>query len=411
MSEISVIVPVFNAEKFLCRCLDSILAQTYKDFEVILLDDGSVDRSCEIMFRYAQKDSRFKAYRCEHQGIASIRKKGIELAEGKYIGFVDSDDWIEPEMYSRLYETMEQNGCDLVSVDVYGHYEDGHNAILYDNYETGLYFAKDIYPIMVHDFSRNTKGLLCFLVSKLFRADILKVVIENIDTRVFYGEDAMIVYRYCLKCDNVYILREPFYHYDIHSGSAETKPNDKEPENMYRVFFNLKQAFEEDPYCDILMPQLYQYAILLNNRVLRGLYGMDLNQASFWCFPEIEELLAKKLVIYGAGGCGRALCKELWLHGCTETIMAVVDKNYDKVNNQAGKTASEFIEGLNYKIQPVSSIKDVDFDVVVVAIYNKTIAQEAIRELQEYWGVSREKIIWINSYKRSIASILSFAYF
>jgi len=412
MPMISIIVPVYNVEKYLCRCLDSIQAQIYKNFEVILLDDGSTDRSYNIMSKYAEEDKRIKIYKYEHQGVAFVRKKGIELAEGEYIGFVDSDDWIEPDMYARLYETMRNNKCDLVSVDVYGHYENGHDAILYDNYDKQLYtnLINDIYPSMLHDFSRNTKGLLCFLVSKLFRADILKSVIGDIETRVFYGEDAMIFYRYCLACQSIYIMREPFYHYDIHSGSAETKPNPKEPENMYGLFCNLKEAFETSSYRDVLMPQLYQYAILLNNRVLRGLYGIDLGGKNAWFFPEIEKLYGNKIVIYGAGACGQAMQKELWLHGHAGDVVAIVDKNHDKVKMHVGETASEFVDGLKCKVQPVSFIKEINYDYLIVAIYNKFVAEEAIEELQENWEISKEKIIWLKAYKKNIASILSSAY-
>ncbi|SHI37732.1 Glycosyltransferase involved in cell wall bisynthesis [Anaerovibrio lipolyticus DSM 3074] len=412
MAKVSVIVPVYNVEKYLRRCLDSILAQTYENLEILLLDDGSSDNSYEIMSEYAQKDSRIKIFKCEHKGIATVRKNGIEWATGDYVGFVDSDDWIEPDMYSSLYNIMVDNDCDLVSSDVSVHGVDGNEWIDYDNYKAGLYtdLERDIFPTLIHDFSVGMKGMRCYLVSKLFRTSKLKKVIEKIDPRVFYCEDEMILYRYCLECQSIYIMREYFYHYVKRTGSAELKPNENEPENMYRLFSNLKEAFEASPYRNVLMPQLYQNAVYLNNRILRGLYDIDLGQKSSWYFSEIEKLYRHRIVIYGAGACGQALYKELWLHGHGDDIVALVDKNYDKAKKSDGKTASEFLDSLKYEVKPVSFVNDIDYDHLVVAIYNESTAKEAIKELKEIWNIPEEKIIWMNSCKRDIASILSLAY-
>lgn len=411
MPLISIIVPVFNVEKYLSRCLDSIIKQTFRDVEILLIDDGSSDNSYEIMSEYAQKDSRIKIFKCKHKGITTVRKNGIEWASGNYIGFVDSDDWIEPDMYNRLYEVIVQNNCDLVSSDIYVHHVDGHNEIIFDNYKEGIYtnLSSDIYPIMLHDFTRNTKGLRCYLVTKIFRADLLKKVVDKIDARVFYGEDAMLLYRYCLTCQSVYIMREAFYHYEMRSESAETKFNENEPENMYRLFSNLKQAFEESPYSEILMSQLYQYALLLNNRVLYGLYGIDLGKISSWTFPYLKGLCGKRVIIYGAGPCGRALYSEFCQQGCAEKVI-VVDKKHDMINKKPLKCSNDFLSRPKCEIQPVDVIMDIDYDYIVVAIQSNSIAEEVIRELKNVWGVSDKKIIWSNPYKVSAYSILSLAY-
>lgn len=104
--KISVIVPVYNMEKYLCRCVDSILAQTYPDIQIILVDDGSVDRSAAICDAYAEKDHRVTVVHKENGGLSSARNAGIDAAQGEYIGFVDSDDYISPEMYEKLVEHM-----------------------------------------------------------------------------------------------------------------------------------------------------------------------------------------------------------------------------------------------------------------------------------------------------------------
>ena len=412
MSLISVIVPVYNSGKYLSRCIDSILAQTYKDLDVILLDDGSSDNSYEIMCQCTQKDSRVRAFKFEHKGVAYIRKKGIELAEGEFIGFVDSDDWIEPDMYSRFYEIMDSNKCELVSSDIYIHANNGDDWTVYDNYDRGLYtnLHNEIFPTMLHDFAMDSKGLRCYLVTKLFRADMLKKTVENIDARVFYSEDAMILYRYCLQCKSIYIMREYFYHYDIYAGAAETKYNPNEPNNMYWLFSNLKQAFETSPYADVLMPQLYQYAILLNSRVFRGLYGMDLTQINQWVFFDCEKLFGKRIVVYGAGTCGYAFCKDFWKNGHADGVVAWVDKNPKGEMKWEQRYIKEFQGTPLGEVQPVSVLKSLEYDYIAVTIRKESVANEAIRELQEVWDIPREKIVPVKSCKKNLYSMLSAAY-
>ena len=113
MKKISIIVPIFNIEKYLSRCLDSILEQTYKNLEVILVDDGSVDNSGMIADKYARKDQRIKVIHQVNQGVSAARNTGIDLATGDYIGFVDGDDYIEPDMYEILMRIIEEQQVDI----------------------------------------------------------------------------------------------------------------------------------------------------------------------------------------------------------------------------------------------------------------------------------------------------------
>ena len=112
--KISVIVPVYNTEKYLNRCIDSILAQTFTDFELLLIDDGSTDSSGKICDDYAAKDSRVKVLHKENGGVSRARNLGIDNAQGEYLSFIDSDDYIRPEMYEKLAKIIDIYGVDLV---------------------------------------------------------------------------------------------------------------------------------------------------------------------------------------------------------------------------------------------------------------------------------------------------------
>ena len=111
---ISLIVPVYNIQNYLSRCIDSILAQTYRDFELILVDDGSTDGSSEVCDYYGKQDKRIVVIHKQNGGLVSARKAGIASARGEYAGFVDGDDWIEPQMYQRLIETAMKCQADIV---------------------------------------------------------------------------------------------------------------------------------------------------------------------------------------------------------------------------------------------------------------------------------------------------------
>ena len=109
MAIISIIVPVYNAEKYLSRCIDSILRQTFADFELILVNDGSSDKSKEICEKYLESDPRIKLINQENSGVSAARNTGLDNASGEYIGFVDSDDFIEKNMYEELYNILKKN--------------------------------------------------------------------------------------------------------------------------------------------------------------------------------------------------------------------------------------------------------------------------------------------------------------
>lgn len=124
-TKVSIIVPIYKAEEFLSHCVDSILKQTEKDFELILVDDGSPDNSGKLCDEYAKRDSRVKVIHQKNSGVSAARNAGIAAATGNYFGFVDSDDWIEPDMFEQLLNEAERTGSDVVMCDATTVYDDG----------------------------------------------------------------------------------------------------------------------------------------------------------------------------------------------------------------------------------------------------------------------------------------------
>ena len=125
MINISIIVPIYNIEKKLNKCIYSILEQTYKNFELILVNDGSTDNSLKICNEYKRKDNRIKIINKENQGLVLARKSGLDEATGKYIIFIDGDDWVHKDLLNILYKEAEQESCDIVACNPYLVYGNG----------------------------------------------------------------------------------------------------------------------------------------------------------------------------------------------------------------------------------------------------------------------------------------------
>ncbi|MDO5041518.1 MAG: glycosyltransferase [Peptoniphilus sp.] len=129
MARVSIIIPIYNAEEHLAKCVDSVLGQTEKDIEIILVDDGSKDNSLEICNDYAKQDKRIRVIHQENAGVSAARNKGILLARGEYIGFVDSDDWIDFEMYKSMLNEAHKTDADVVMCDARTVYDDGKTQV------------------------------------------------------------------------------------------------------------------------------------------------------------------------------------------------------------------------------------------------------------------------------------------
>ena len=211
-TKISVIVPVYNVEEYLARCVDSILAQTYENLEVILVDDGATDTSGTICDAYAAKDSRVKVIHKENGGLSSARNTGLEAATGEYIAFADSDDWIEPDAYAHLLGLMEKHQVKLVCggrYDVSG--KTGQRTVgLCPRREEVVSGEELAGRIFLWD------GCDSSACDKLYHRSLL----ENF--RYPEGkvcEDVPVTYKIVLQADRVAMSDKPFYNYYHRPGS------------------------------------------------------------------------------------------------------------------------------------------------------------------------------------------------
>ena len=213
MPKLSIIVPVYNVEQYLHRCIDSILAQTFTDYEIILIDDGSPDRCGEIIDEYASRDDRIIPIHQSNRGVSAARNAGLKAAGGDYVGFVDPDDWIEPNMYSTLIGQIELNGCEIASCSWMSNDEEGHEIPYVSGLPTKV---MDNEEYMRHLFDMPPT-ILGSSWSKLFRRDIIKTFFAE---NVTICEDNLFVAENCCNCSSAVYVNENLYHLFLRSNSA-----------------------------------------------------------------------------------------------------------------------------------------------------------------------------------------------
>lgn len=201
--KISIIVPVYKVEPYIRKCVDSILAQTLTDFELILVDDGSQDKCGEICDEYAHLDNRVIVIHKENGGQATARNAALDIAKGDYIGFVDSDDWIEPDMYELLYDMCQRNNCDIANC----------TSIIYFKNKT---VKNGTHPLTVHNRDQAMRVMLEgklydeVVWTKLFKRNLLEKV--RFPVGVMY-EDTAFTYKVIHNSSRVCCIGAPKYHY------------------------------------------------------------------------------------------------------------------------------------------------------------------------------------------------------
>lgn len=229
MKKVSIIIPVYNIHQYVERCLNSIIKQTYTDLEIICIDDGSTDGTENILDRYASKDSRIIVVHQSNRGQGYARNVGLELSTGEYIGFVDGDDWIAPDMYEKLVSLAEEKKVQLVA-SPYWMVTDQEKKYMGNSHSVSQdVFGKN--ELLHYVFLRDKyRGFTSYIVCKLFRRDILKDgdrLLHKFDESVNLGEDILFFTQVACGVSSAAYLDSAFYYYwqrsnsVVHSGDLE----------------------------------------------------------------------------------------------------------------------------------------------------------------------------------------------
>lgn len=382
---VSIVIPIYNNEQYLNQCLESVCSQTYANLEIILVNDGSEDDSLDICKQFACRDSRIGIINQENQGVTCARKKGVEKSTGKFVGFVDGDDWIDSDMIESLLNIMIHENVELVSSGMKFVYEDGRTSKNYEDvYSEGAYRNNDLeislYSKMIWDKDTQKQGMICSMVNKLFVRDLLLNVQKRIDNRIKYFEDTL-CYAYALQCNAIYIHKTSYYNYRKYSQSTVYTLREELLQNSYYLFqyLNNELGNYKNPY--LLYEQLNYFFVDYNKHLMKMLFQIDLKAMEAWKIKITEDIWGKHIAIYGAGLIGRVVYNEFIRRNLKDNVVAWVD---------------QFPEGKSrlclYNIREVSFLKKCDYDKIVIAIQDNALARKIQDDLINQYGVEKDNI-------------------
>ncbi len=285
---LSIIVPVYNVEPYLVKCLDSLLAQRISDYEVILVDDGSTDNSGAICDKYAAQNAVFQCIHKPNGGLPSARKAGFQISRGQYVTFVDSDDWISPDMYAAMCGVIPDTRADIVICDYTAVMPD-REVVCRTPFAPGFYdkarLEQEIYPYMIYSGTFFKYGIAPSLCNKLFRRDLLQSHLMHVPDNIVVGEDALASYSCMLEADSMYILDKSFYYYRSNPSSVSrcSIPFKRLSEN-HIVFDTLQSVIDTAAYPHMQRQLDYYYvyqSLLALTLVYKGmlLAGQDFRQS------------------------------------------------------------------------------------------------------------------------------------
>ncbi len=377
---LSVIVPVYNAADKLSGCIGSILGQTYNDFELILVDDGSTDRSGMLCDEYALKDDRIRIIHIKNSGPFQARKAGVQKAHGEILAFSDADDWFELNAFETAMEIFEKNNPDIFLYT----YICENNYIEKNLYNEGLYrkmeIQEKIIPGMMYDPAIGKRRLNPSLCCKFIRKDLYENVSESVKDKITFGEDALITYPAVCMAESIYVCNKALYHYTsndlscIHTYPLERIIEIKSFQNNMMCFFDEMGILNDMRY------QIENYVRLFLTIMVRSWYRIELSPIPF-CFPYNLIQKGSKIFIYGAGIVGESYINELKLSNYAD-VVGWADQNYAtlKMYNNTNIISPELI-------------KEKNFDKLLIAILDEEIAFEIKDDLIKM-GIPEKKIIW-----------------
>lgn len=378
---VSIIVPVYNAEKYLEKCIESIQKQLYQNIEILLIDDGSLDTSGEICDSFAKTDSRIRVIHKANGGNTSARRTGLEAATGEFVVFVDADDAISDDLVSDLLYEIKKSDADVVISNVTKSFSYGDievkNRILPGTYEKCQYIVRNMF------YYKDTEefGVLPYLVAKMYRYDFICNGFESIGDSVQYAEDRALMFWCILNAKKTRFIDKSYYRYNINEESLCQSKDERYLEKITEFYLYTKHLFQKEKESEYLLKQLDKYMVNATVYGINRKIGLSQNDLITKYYLDESELRASKnVVLYGAGVVGRDFYKQL-LRSEKINIYIWIDQNYEKYKTE------------NLPVQPPECLENVEFDYIIVAVLRENVYKNIAESLKKY-SVPQEKIIW-----------------
>lgn len=379
---VSVVVPIFGIDRYLGICIESILDQTYKNLEIILVDDGSKDRCPEICDLYARKDSRIKVIHKANGGLVSARKAGLETATGEYVGYVDGDDWIDPGFYASMVETILEYDSDIVvagmSRDLFTVSSKITSKIPAGNYEGERLIKLKQNMLTFERFSRI--GISTYVWNKLFKREMLIPHQMGVDNSISIGEDAAVTYPYLMECQKVSVIDNCDYHYRQREDSMlkQATAYSREVVGLKRLYGHLMKAASQYPDCFHYQNQIRDF--VLGICIMRS--GGVLKEIREDFSPYDREFYGTDIVVFSAGTFGQQLMRRIEENQYCK-VVGWIDVDYKEYRRCC------------LDVDPIESIDFMTYDYVLVATVDGVMA-DSIRSKLMWRGVPEGKILTVN---------------
>lgn len=378
--QISVIVPVYNLERYLEQCIKSIIDQTYDNLQIILVDDGSTDNSGEICDKYAQMDNRIQVIHKVNGGLVTARKAGLSLAKGNYIGFVDGDDYIESTFYENLLYKIYELSVDFV-----------HSGFIWNDNGNGKICCPLSDRVIISGENRLLlikKYVLCIesgnevwtpsIWSKLYKADFIKKIYSNVFDNQSYGEDLLTFCRCILESNTFALIASAEYHYLIRDGSLSHHRNIKRVREENILFNGLNNIWRDYGCYEEMREFMDKYLFIRLSSCMNQVNKIGLGVTEY-IISDINALEGKRIIVYGAGRVGKSYMSQLLtMQKCR--VLGWTDKN--------------FKDGSHIICISRERLKEINYDIILIAVKSMVTADEIKRDLIEL-GVDEEKILWM----------------
>ena len=381
---ISVLVPIYKIDRYLGICIESLLNQTYKNLEIILVDDGSPERCPEICDLYAKKDARIKVIHKENGGLVSARKAGILSARGEYIGYVDGDDWIGPGFYYSLYASLQESDADVAIAGFSRDLFDSRKSIL-NGIPSGVYsgvLLDDLKKRMISDGPFFTHGVTTYLWNKLFRREVILPHQLACDDSVTFGEDAAVTYPTLMDCKKVVITDNCAYHYRQREDSMLKLSSNyhEEYKRLLSLYDCMHRELGKYPAAYDLLRQTDD--LVLSTYIIRSGGSLGCGDADLTYFPFKENLAGKNVVVYGAGTFGQQLVRRIKIENKCN-LVAWVDGDYWEYRRCC------------MDVDPVEAVNQYRFDKILIANMSARAIRGIKAKLSNY-GIEEAKMVSVS---------------
>ena len=376
---ISVIVPIYRVEEYLDECIQSIRNQTYKNLEIILVDDGSNDGCGQICDNYAAIDTRIRVIHQENAGLDAARKAGIRIASGEYVGYVDGDDWIEPDMYEKLLQYAEKYGVDVVESGIIDTWNDNQKkrfTYLSEGCYCGEKFVNEIEPRILYGGQFYQHGISPYMVTKIFKRDKLKEYHLKTEMVNRVMDDLLVSIPFAVSTKSLYITHECYYHYRVRTNSLKREVGIEKLEQFIESYPQFQEKFkgsllERDKQIDYYTV----YWLIMNTP-----WVFDSQESENFLTPFGDVNRKAKIILYGAGAVGVHL--ESYIRNLkNNNVVCWVDKNFETLKATLDVCA------------PCDILK-YEYDYVILCILREEAVKSAKKDLLEL-GVPENKVLWI----------------